>query len=83
MISRMKRDGLLDTERGKRDKRFLKIKITDRGREVLREAMPVAQQVLDQLMSSISQNDALLLEKVLSVIRRNAYDGLERLTESS
>jgi DNA-binding MarR family transcriptional regulator len=83
LINRMKQDGLLDVKRDERDKRFLKITLTDRGREVLREAMPAAQQVVDQLMSSISQDDALSLEKVLKVIRRNGYDGLERLTESS
>jgi DNA-binding MarR family transcriptional regulator len=83
LINRMKQDGLLDAKRDVRDKRFLKITLTKKGREVLREAMPAAQRVVDQLMSSISQDDVLSLEKVLKVIRRNAYDGLERLTESS
>jgi DNA-binding MarR family transcriptional regulator len=83
LINRMKQDGLLKAERDKKDKRFLKIKLTDRGREVFQRAMPAAQQVLDQLMSSIDQNDVLPFEKVLKIIRQNAYDGLERLTENS
>jgi DNA-binding MarR family transcriptional regulator len=83
LIKRMKQDGLLDAKRDVMDKRSLKITLTNKGREALRESMPAAQHVVDQVMSSISQEDALSLEKVLKVIRRNAYDGLERLTESS
>ncbi len=82
LINRMKREGLLETERDKKDKRFVKITITDRGRMVLKEAMPAAQQVVDQLMSSITRDDTLSLENVLRVIRRNAYDGLAGPTES-
>jgi len=82
LIKRMEREGLLKTERDKKDKRFVKIKITDKGQLVLKEAMPPAQQVVDQLMSSITRDNALSLENVLKVIRRNAYDGLASLTES-
>jgi DNA-binding MarR family transcriptional regulator len=80
LVNRMKKDGLLEAKHGKKDRRYLKITLTDKGREVFREAMPAAQQVLDQLMSSISPDDALLFEKVLKTIRLNAYDGLEHLT---
>jgi DNA-binding MarR family transcriptional regulator len=80
LIKRMKQDGLLDAKRDVMDKRSLNITITNKGREALRESMPAAQHVVDQVMSSISQEDALSLEKVLKVIRRNAYDGLEHLT---
>jgi DNA-binding MarR family transcriptional regulator len=83
LVNRMKKDGLLDAKRDVRDRRSLKITLTNKGQEVLRESMPAAQHVVDQVMSSISQDEALSLEKILRVIRRNAYDGLERLAESS
>ena len=80
LIRRMKREGLLESGRDKKDKRFVRIKITDKGRKTIVEAMPAAQQVLEQLMSSVSPDEVLSLESVLKIIRRNAYDGLEDLT---
>jgi DNA-binding MarR family transcriptional regulator len=82
LVKRMKREGLLETERNENDKRSVKIKITDRGQAVLQGAMPAAQQVIDRLMSSITPDEALSLENILRVIRRNAYDGLAGLSES-
>ena len=82
LINRMKREGLLETMRDKKDKRFVRISITDKGIAVLRGAMPAAQNVLDQLMSSIARDDVLSLENTLKVIRRNAYEGLTNLSES-
>ena len=79
LINRMEREGLLESRRDEKDKRFVRIKITDKGRAALKEAMPVAQDVIDRLMSSVSSEDALSIEKVLKAIRRNAYDGLEEL----
>lgn len=80
LITRMKREGLLESSRDEKDKRFVRIKITDKGRKTLIEAMPPAQQVIDQLMSSVTKEQVLSLEPILKVIRRNAYDGLETLT---
>jgi DNA-binding MarR family transcriptional regulator len=82
LVNRMKREGLLKTKRDVKDRRFLRISITEKGCTTLKEAMPAAQQVIDRLMASISCNDVLLLEKVLKVIRQNAYDGLASLVES-
>jgi DNA-binding MarR family transcriptional regulator len=82
LINRMKREGLLETKRDEKDKRLVKIKITEKGQLVLKESMPAAQHVVDQLMSSITQDDARSLAKILRVIRQNAYDGLEALTYS-
>lgn len=83
LINRMKEDGLLNTERDERDHRFVKITITDKGEEFLHQAMPVAQEIVNQVMSSISQDNALQLEKLLKVIRQNAYGGLERFSQGS
>jgi DNA-binding MarR family transcriptional regulator len=82
LINRMKREGLLEAKRDEKDKRFVKIKITDKGRMVLKESIPAAQQVVNQLMSSITRDEANSLAKILRVIRQNAYDGLETLTDS-
>ena len=81
LVNRMKREGLLETRRDEKDRRFLRISITEKGRATLKEAMPAAQQVIDCLMASLSKDDMLLLEKSLKVIRRNAYEGLTSLTD--
>lgn len=83
LIERMKRDGLIMAERNPRDRRFVSVSLTDKGREVLMQAMPVAGEIVDQVMSSISEDDALLLEKSLRVLRQNAHHGLEYVAKRS
>ena len=83
LIERMKRDGLIRTERNPRDRRFVNVSLTDKGREDLMQAMPAAREIVDQVMSSISEDDALLLEKSLRVLRQNAHHGLEDVAKRS
>ncbi len=83
LVDRMKRDGLIRTERNPRDKRSVNVSLTDKGREVLMQAMPVAREIVDQVMSSISEDDALQLEKSLRVLRQNAHHGLEYAAKRS
>ncbi len=81
LIDRMKRDGLVRVERNIKDKRFVSVSLTAKGRKVLKQAMPVAREIVNQVMSSISEGDAVLLEKSLRVLRQNAHDGLEHLAK--
>ena len=81
LIERMKRDGLIRTERNPRDRRFVNVSLTDKGREVLMQAMLVARESVDQVMSSISVDDALLLEKSLRTLRQNAHHGLKHIAK--
>ena len=83
LVERMKRDGLVKTERNPKNRRFVNVSLTDKGREVLMQAMPVAREIVDQVMSSISEDDALLLAKSLKVLRQNAHHGLEYVTNRS
>jgi len=79
LVGRMKRDGLVTTERNSSNKRLVNIKLTDKGREVLSKAMPVAQEVVNQVMLSITEGDAALLKEKLTILRQNAHHGLEDL----
>ena len=81
LVGRMRQDGLVITERNSRDKRVVNIKLTDKGREVVMQAMPVAREIVDNVMSSITERDAALLEKRLRVLRQNAHNGLEHLAK--
>ena len=81
LINRMKRDGLVRVERNNSDKRFFSVSLTAKGRKVLKQAMPVAREIVNRVMSSISEGDAVPLEKSLRVLRQNAHDGLEHLAK--
>ena len=83
LIERMKRDGLIRTERNPGDRRFVNVSLTDKGREVLMQAMLVAREIVDQVMSSIGEDDALLLEKSMRALRQNAHHGLEYVAKRS
>ncbi len=79
LVDRLKRDGLVRVERNNRDKRFVSVTLTAKGRKVLKQAMPVAREIVNRVMLSITEGDALPLEKSLRVLRQNAHDGLEHL----
>jgi len=81
LVNRMKRDGLVRVERNNRDKRFVSVSLTAKGRKVLKQAMPVAREIVNRVMLSISEGDAVPLEKSLRVLRQNAHDGLVHLAE--
>ncbi len=83
LIGRMRRDGLVAAERNSSNKRLVNITLTDKGRETLNRAMPVAEEIVDQVMLSIDEGDAALLEKYLRTLRQNADDGLENIAEHS
>jgi len=81
LADRLKKDGLVRVTRNKKDRRVVNITLTDKGREVLRQNAPVAREIVDQVMLSISEGDAVMLEKPLRILRQNAHDGLEHLVK--
>ncbi len=83
LINRMRRDGLVTAERNSSDKRLVNITLTDKGREVLNRCMPMAKEIVDQVMLSIDEDDAALLGKYLRTLRQNAHQGLEHLARGS
>lgn len=81
LVDRLQQDGLVSTERNSRDKRFINITLTDKGREVLKEAKPAAREIVSKVMSLISESDIPIFEESLRVLRQNAYDGLEHVAK--
>jgi len=81
LVERLKRDGLVRVERNSSDKRSVNVSLTAKGRKVLKQAMPVAGEIVNRVMLSISEDDAIPLEKSLRVLRQNAHDGLEHLAK--
>jgi DNA-binding MarR family transcriptional regulator len=58
------------------NKRHVNIILTDKGREVLMQAMPIATEIVKQLMSSITEDAVIKLEKSLRVLRQNTHYAL-------
>jgi DNA-binding MarR family transcriptional regulator len=79
----MKRDGLVTTENDRNNKRLVNIKLTDKGRKALSKAMPCARGIIDQVMSSLTEVDAVIMKEKLKILRENAYDGLENIARYS
>ena len=83
LVARLKKEDLVFTQRSDIDKRNVNVFLTDKGRMVLNQVTPVARELIDQIMSSITETDALKLSQILEVLRDNAYGGLESITRDA
>ena len=80
LVSRMKKDGLVTSERDKDNKRFVRVILTNKGRDLLDEVTPVAREMIDQVMSSVTEADAVLLEDKLRVLQQNIHGAFRHNT---
>ena len=83
LVDRLKRDGFVKTNRNSEDRRVITVTLTDKGQHVLSEATPVSWEIVKEVMSSFSEDDAVLLEKQLRVLRQNAHNGLGDVVKHS
>jgi len=83
LVDRLKRDGLVKTNRNSKDRRVITVTLTDKGQHVLSEATPVSWEIVKEVMRSFSEDDAVLLEKQLRVLRQNAHNGLRDIARRS
>ena len=78
LLKRLERDELIKTGHNEKDRRFVDVTLTDKGRTALSEATPTARGIINQVMKSISESDAVVLERLVNTMRQNVHDGLER-----
>ena len=83
LTDRLTKDELVTAQRDSRDKRFINITLTDKGMSVLYQARPVAREIVNQVMLSVSEGDALLLERLLKAIMQSTQQGFEYMAEHS
>ena len=83
LVDRLEKDDLVMTERNDRDKRFVDVTLTAKGRKVLKQTTPIARAIVNRVMSSVSEGDAARLEKSLRVLRQNAHDAIEDLAKGA
>lgn len=71
LVYRLRNAGLVTAERDSGDRRHLNIIITNKGRELYNKTYPVAMETVKQAMSTITEEDAANLEKLLGIIEQN------------
>ena len=71
LVERMKKEGLVTTEHSDDDKRFIKVRLTEKGRDLVGQANPVGRGVISEVMSGIGKREAAQLERLLRVLSKN------------
>jgi len=79
----MSREGLVKTKRDPDDRRLVNVTLTSKGRELMSKATPVVEEIIAQVMSSISEDNVAILEEPLRIIRQNTQYGLEGFANHS
>jgi DNA-binding MarR family transcriptional regulator len=70
----MKAEGLITSEQNQEDKRFTMVRLTDKGRDLFVKATAVARSVVNELMSGIGKRQAVQLERLLNLLKRNTIE---------
>jgi DNA-binding MarR family transcriptional regulator len=83
LVRRLERDGLVTAERNDKDRRFVNVTLTSKGGKVLAQSTPVAKEIVNQVMLSITENEVASLAKPLKVLRQNAHSQLEHIAGHS
>lgn len=83
LVRRMQNDGLVVAKRNEMNRRYVTVTITDKGRALIKEAMPAGRQIIDQVMSSMQEKDTIQLENLLRVLKNNACEGIEKIPRRS
>lgn len=79
LIERLRKDGLVTTQRNRVDKRVINVELTDKGIELVKRAHPLlAKELVDQIMASITDENMSVLINQLEIM----YDDTMRLMSS-
>lgn len=76
IIERMKKSGLVDTCRNSINKRHVDIVLTEKGKTLFERAKPVVDEIIQNLISGLTEDTAILARRPLRILRQNAIDGL-------
>jgi len=79
LIGRLQKDRLVRVEPSSADRRSVQVVLTDEGWQLLKQATPVAIEIVRQVMSSLNDDSIAELEKSLRVLRESAYNGLQQV----
>ncbi|MBN2076341.1 MAG: MarR family transcriptional regulator [Dehalococcoidales bacterium] len=83
LVSRMKKEGFVRVEPSATDRRSINIILTEKGYEKLEQAAPVARDIANQVMASMSERSLNSMTKTLNMVRKNAHNGLDELSNKN
>ena len=70
IVRRMQRKGLLERRRTKEDARVYAVKLTDKGRKVLKNADPLAKRVDEKILRALGSRSAAFLDNLATLVER-------------
>jgi DNA-binding MarR family transcriptional regulator len=73
---RMQKDGLVNIVDDEKDRRSVNIVITDKGKQVIKDTVPIAVQAMRTATSLIPDSSLIDLEKTCNTLRQNVCRGL-------
>lgn len=79
LVERLEKEGLVKTRRNRRDRRVVNVRITEKGKQILAIAIPIARQIASQIMLNAQNSELANFVEQLGTIKKNAYDGLGRV----
>ena len=81
-MRRMKRDGLIDITPNALDRRSVIITLTEKGREKLVQAEPVAEEIANQVMLKTGKTNMASMSKSLNTLKQNAFNGIDKFSKT-
>jgi MarR family transcriptional regulator, temperature-dependent positive regulator of motility len=70
IVRRMQRKDLLERRRTKEDARVYAVKLTDKGRKVLKNADPLAKRVDEKILRALGSRSAAFLDNLATLVER-------------
>jgi DNA-binding MarR family transcriptional regulator len=76
LIDRMVKDGLVSRIRDLRDRRSVRLEITEKGNEILDHATFIGWQLIEKILSAVQEEELSLLTDLLEKVRKKAFENL-------
>lgn len=78
LLDRLQRDGHVTRVPSKKDRRVTLIELTEEGKEVIEELLPIGTEFQDKLMAGIEERELEIFQSVLErMVQNAANEGLE------
>lgn len=74
LLDRLQRDGHVRRVPSKKDRRVTLIELTEEGKEVIEELLPIGTEFQDKLMTGIEEREMEIFQSVLERMVQNATD---------
>ena len=73
LIRRMEKSGLVTIKRSKDNQKEVIVTITDKGKKVQKEAVPIAREIVSQLLSSFTNDDLIQMQRICKMMADSTY----------